>query len=474
MGCAEIISLEQARASKQWATLRQELHTRLDRWLDELEPRLSEPQPTLMEVTQVVWDLRQSLTGSLTEGIVLHRHQPLYEQAEACCPQCARRVKTRGGVPRTLETLVGPVEVRRPYFYCGHCHGGFYPLDAVLELAEGRHQYDVQQAAANLAAEVPYETAHLLFRELTGVACGTERMHTHTNALAEGLSLLDVAPTSEDVRRKVRSARTGPQRPIMVLAIDGAFVPTRPDSARGSRPGRKVHRAKRAHWRGQWRDAKGLRVYLFERDRIIQILSWHQIQDEHALGETLQQIKDAGLIPEEEVRLCVVADGAQWIWKHVQALFPAAVQILDYYHCAEHVYNVGTQQYGDSLHAQQWAEATLARLYEGQVQLVMSDLKQIHAASEGATHMIEKLLIYLNDHRAHVHYGRRRRAGYPIGSGGIESANKFICHVRLKRSGAWWYEANSNQMLALRCAKYNGTFARVCARYRQRQLGAKK
>jgi hypothetical protein len=50
-------------------------------------------------------------------------------------------------------------------------------------------------------------------------------------------------------------------------------------------------------------------------------------------------------------------------------------------------------------------------------------------------------------------YQKLRRGGYPLGSGGIESSNKFICHVRLKRSGAWWYEINSNQMLALRCAK---------------------
>jgi hypothetical protein len=46
----------------------------------------------------------------------------------------------------------------------------------------------------------------------------------------------------------------------------------------------------------------------------------------------------------------------------------------------------------------------------------------------------------------------------------MESANKFICHVRLKRSGAWWYEESSNQMLALRCAKYNGTFEHVLRR----------
>jgi hypothetical protein len=54
-----------------------------------------------------------------------------------------------------------------------------------------------------------------------------------------------------------------------------------------------------------------------------------------------------------------------------------------------------------------------------------------------------------------------RRGGYPLGSGGIESSNKFICYVRLKRSGTWWYELHSNQMLALRCAKYNGIFNQV-------------
>jgi hypothetical protein len=46
----------------------------------------------------------------------------------------------------------------------------------------------------------------------------------------------------------------------------------------------------------------------------------------------LKQIKEAGGIPEEQVRLCVVCDGAEWIWKHVQALFPQARQVLKYYH----------------------------------------------------------------------------------------------------------------------------------------------
>jgi hypothetical protein len=54
----------------------------------------------------------------------------------------------------------------------------------------------------------------------------------------------------------------------------------------------------------------------------------------------------------------------------------------------------------------------------------------------------------------------------------MESANKFICHVRLKRSGAWWYEVNSNQMLALRCAKYNSTFHQLFERYQRQKSEA--
>ena len=87
---------------------------------------------------------------------------------------------------------------------------------------------------------------------------------------------------------------------------------------------------------------------------------------------------------------------------------------------------------------------------------------------------VAKLIGYLHAHRPRINYGAQRCGGSPLGSGGIESANKFICHVRLKRSGAWWYKGPSNQMLALRCATYNGTFERVFARYRQQQLETKK
>lgn len=44
----------------------------------------------------------------------------------------------------------------------------------------------------------------------------------------------------------------------------------------------------------------------------------------------------------------------------------------------------------------------------------------------------------------------------------------MICHGRLKRAGAWWYPACANNILKLRCAKYNGTYDRVIELYRDR------
>jgi hypothetical protein len=80
---------------------------------------------------------------------------------------------------------------------------------------------------------------------------------------------------------------------------------------------------------------------------------------------------------------------------------------------------------------------------------------------------IAPLIIYLEGQPEGVGYLELRRRGLPRGSGGVESANKLIRHVRLKRSGAWWLEANGNAMLRIRCALYNGTFEL----YRRTRIG---
>jgi Uncharacterised protein family (UPF0236) len=470
---AKVIALDDVRASQKHQALRQQLHERFDQWLDTLERQLPEADLTLHQVSETIWGVRQSLTASVAQTIVEHRHQAEHRRTALPCATCARLLQARPPVRRTVETLVGAIELERPYFYCRQCQCGRYPLDEVLGLCAGRMQRDVQQAAVDLATEVPYETASTLFGHLSGITVSSERLHTFTHQVAEDLNVVDVAPSRDEIDRRVAQVAAGRfRRPVLVLGIDGAYVPSRPESARGRRPGQARHRARRARWRHEWREAKGFRFYLLDGERIVHVLSWHQVQTEEELGEALQQVKDAGLIPEKTVRLCVIGDGAEWIWKQVQALFPQVCQVLDYYHCAEYLHKVAKAQYGDSLQAQEWAEATLTRLYLGKVGQVLGGLRRMQPTSDEALKAIDNCWVYLNAHRGRTHYRTLRRGGYPLGSGGMESANKFICHVRLKRSGAWWYEDRSNQMLALRCAKYNGTFAQVFTRDQRQKADA--
>jgi hypothetical protein len=141
-----------------------------------------------------------------------------------------------------------------------------------------------------------------LLRDVTGIGVSSERRHTCTNHVAEGLTVLDVAPAREEIERRVAAVAAGRlRRPVVVLGMDGASVPTRPESARERRPGQARQRARRARWRGEWHEVKGVRLSLLDGDRMVQVRSWHQVHHEAQRGEALKQMKEAGLIPEETV-----------------------------------------------------------------------------------------------------------------------------------------------------------------------------
>ena len=301
MGHAEIIPLDDARATHHRRQLRQKLHECFEQWLDTLESYLDDKPMTLPDLTAVMGQLRQDLMSGLTETVIDHTHAAEMEQIQAECPSCEGSLSVRRQAHRTVDTLIGPVRLKRPYFYCAGCRQGFHPLDASLEVVAGRYQLDVQPAIAQGAAEVPYETAHSLFRDWSGLEVSVERMHTLTNAMAEGLSILDVSPDVDDIRDQIHALQADKwRRPVMVIAIDGAPVPTRPDEAGELLDAPKRYRARRARWKGGYKEAKGLRVYAFDAERIVHVLSWHQIQDDDAIGEALDHIKENGLMPDDE------------------------------------------------------------------------------------------------------------------------------------------------------------------------------
>ena len=107
------------------------------------------------------------------------------------------------------------------------------------------------------------------------------------------------------------------------------------------------------------------------------------------------------------------------------------MQILDYYHLSERLQGVALAQfYDDPLQEREWVEATKPRLFFGYLDWVLLDLERMEPRDEEASEAIWKLRGYLKENQGRVQYGSLRRRGYPIGSGGIESANKLISHVR--------------------------------------------
>jgi len=414
----------------------------------------------LWDITRTLMENKSELLGQLTLGFVKKKHGELMEQEYYDCPRCRKMLKSRGKREREVETHLGKFPLSRPYFYCTDCRAGFYPLDEALGLSSSPKQYDVDDLGAWLASELPYEMAEETYRRCTGGALSAHRIHECTNEIAQDLGILDVCPTKEEVETKIAEQKeVSFRRPVMMLAIDGAHAPTRPEpSPRDSKRGE-----------GEWKEIKGFRLYLIDSREIVHLLSWHQIGSDEDVAVALQTLKDAGLIPERSVRLCVVADGAAWIWNRVREILPTAKQVLDYYHCAEHLYDLANAQYGkDAGKAQEWVDATLTRLFHNQKTHVLAGIKRMRASSPEAQKKIEATLLYLTKHKERLDYGAAKRGGFHIGSGAIESANKFIGHVRLKRSGAWWYPTNANNMLKLRCAKYNGTYDRVIELYKQR------
>ncbi len=463
---AVVLSLEVHRDRRAWDAFRGQAHEDLDALLDRLEGSEMEAgssKPSLYAMSKAVREARPEFTGALVAAYVERRYAELLHQDVASCPRCGRLRKARPARKRTVETMVGPVTVERPYFYCEACRHGFYPLDEALGLTSGIKQLDVLEAAMDLDLEMPYERASELFNKHTDASMSDCAMHTMVQEIGEGTSVLDVCPSHEEIQRRIAAVAEGRKwKPIVVLAIDGAAVPTRPETAKGTRPGRRKVRARRKQWKGEYRQAKGFRFFLVDDDRIVHLISWHRVQNDEEMGAALREIRDAGLIPEDQVRLCAVADGAPWIWRWVEELFPTARQILDFYHCSSYLHAVAEAQYGpDALKATQWLEATMARLFCDEGAGEVWGLQRMKPTSSEAEEAISKALSYLTPRLEQIHYGSHRKGGYPIGSGGIESANRFIGHVRLKRPGAWWYQENSNAILALRCALYNGTLSRL-------------
>jgi len=436
------------------------IHDEVDKWVDQIidEVFADGKQPTVMELSQLFCETKKKFLGACFQALIEQKYAGLLEQQYAACPQCGKMCKKRRGNLKEMVTMQGPSVLQRPWFYCVHCACGFSPLDKALELSRKKYQFDVQKKATRTAAEVPFSGGSELFAELTEQPVSDHFMHATFEEVGAYAGLQDVIPTQQQIATRCRQASQGCWRPVLVVASDGAHVPTRAKAKRHEKRGK-----------GRWQEAKGFRIYLLAEDRIVHLASWHQIQNEEQFGEDLSFV--ASRIPQDDLRIGLLGDGADWLWKHMVGCFPKGRQILDYFHCAEHIHKVAKLQYGEkSQKCLEWLESTITRLFYAEVDNVIWGLERMKPRDSLAKEEIAKLIGYLRNNQPRIHYHGDRIGGYPIGSGGIESANKFICHSRMKRSGAWWVKETGNEMFAIRCSIYNGTYDKVFEKYKKAQI----
>jgi hypothetical protein len=454
MGAAVAVAYSPQRDFEEF---RQMFHEDVDRWIDEqIAPLFREGQrPTLRELSHMFQATRSQFLGRGLVDLVQRLHGPEGDPDVADCPRCGKTLPRRRVDTKEVSTLQGKGSLERGYFYCAPCRLGFHPADEALGLAPQFHQFDIQELAVGLAAEMPFETSAEWFTRLTGISVGNHFSHQTLLAVGEEATLELVIPDRETIEKKIAevAAQTA-EKPILVVTGDGANMPLRPKAPRKGKRGE-----------GDYKDAKGFRLFLVGADdRIVQLASWHQVQGKEQLQDALTFV--AQRIPVDQVRIALLADGAPYLWDVLPTCFPTGRQILDYYHCAEHIHAVARIQYGESLLARQWAESMKARIWFGKVQGAIHHLRHgVPPRSAKAADEIRKLINYLRTNAHRIDYEANRKEGYPTGSGGMESAHKAICHTRIKRSGAWWVEESCNEMLRIRCSIYNGTFDRVFEHY---------
>lgn len=153
--------------------------------------------------------------------------------------------------------------------------------------------------------------------------------------------------------------------------------------------------------------------------------------------------------------LSTTNDAAGWIERTTLANFPSVVSIVDWIHADQRVWAAGKEVFGDaSAHTHQWVTAQLDALWDGKALEVASAIAALQSSSD----VVRQAKNYFEHYHSRMDYPSYRAAGYPIGSGAVEGANRSVVQQRMKRPGRGWQRDNAQAMLAALCELHSDRF----------------
>ena len=356
-----------------------------------------------------------------------------YGHAHRTC-RCGGTLRYVADRTKHLVTLFGSVPVRRAYYHCARCHAGEAPLDKALGVVDGFLTPAVQEMVAWADVELPYGRAEGFLRRTLGLTLrkGTYEAVAYSLGATIEAKPLELPPGMAD-------------RPIQdfYITMDGVKARTT-EGFKEPKLGAVFHAC-----RGE--DGAPERV-----------ATWYTagLEEPEAFGERLWKLAVArGL--DRARRVVVVGDGAPWIWGIAQFHFPQAVQIVDWYHAVEHLWELARLLWGpESLEARTWVEQREAELHDGRVDAVLRALRRLKVRGPARRDAVRKDIGYFTTNRARMRYDLFRKAGHFIGSGVAEAGCKRLVTQRFKLSGMRWSRHGLLRLLHLRLCIYNDDWDR--------------
>jgi hypothetical protein len=357
---------------------------------------------------------------------------------------------------KTIDTVLGPVTVRRAWYHCGQCGHGIVPKDAELGVAGASMSPGLAKMVARAGAAAPFAKASDLLTDLAGIRLTTKRVERSAEAGGTAAGAAIDAETDAILSRRVVPLPPAPLPDMLYIAIDGTGVPMIPAATEG-RPG------KAADGRARTREVKlaclftqtsvdddgrpvrdpGSSTYLATFAPADQFAQLVHAQAHRRGGEHIRQ-------------LVVLGDGAAWIWRLAGQRFPAATEIVDLYHAREHLHDLAgivAFMLGDGHPA--WLADRLAELDAGDIPAIACAARELPLVGVKADER-DKALGYFQTNAHRMRYAHYRDLGMFVGSGAVEAGCKAVIGQRLKLSGMRWSVPGAASIAVLRCQQANG------------------
>ena len=231
---------------------------------------------------------------------------------------------------------------------------------------------------------------------------------------------------------------------ILYLEMDGSMVETRPVSAKDDKWREcKIGIAFLSEDIKTWITKKGEERRAITKKRFTGFIGYYKDFQYYLLSiAEYYQYKYRS-------KIVIISDGAEWISKIRKELFPEAIHILDLSHVKEHVNRYAKWLFKtDETAINQWVAEINTMIENSQTQEVLSKLIEYKDLKHPAD--ITNLYKYIYERQESMDYKAFKDAGFYVGSGAIESANKYVMQDRMKLQGMRWNVPNAQGMLTLK------------------------